>query len=712
LTGYSQAAPVAIIAEDEDMSRLLLCQAAKVAGLEPLEFADGAAALEAALSCDPALILLDVDMPGLDGYTVCQEVRKSSRHPEVPIVMVTGHEDIRAIDRAYEVGATDYISKPVNWALLPHRLAYILRNATSVRALADRESKVRALVEAIPDSLWVVSPSGEPLWSPNNPVSIESDMTAALADTEADAPAWIVAWSLPPTRIGEVLRTVARTAGDGVPRSLEFRDDRPTTRMRSVELRFSRCENGDVLVVRQDTSQKTAAAEHIEKLAYFDPLTALPNRQRCLQVAHMLLQDPDPATGIGFIYLDLNGFKRVNDLFGHSVGDVVLKDVARALSTVTAIFERDCGHVSLYRLGGDEFVILVQDRNARGTAVRLAEACCAGLKDPMRWKQLEFFATPSIGIAVFPEDGPDVETLLKHADTAMYQSKSSGAAAVSQYSAAMSARLRDWLELESRLRSAVRQGLLSLEFQPKFRAHDNSLTGVEALLRWCDPEHGEILPSRFVPIAEETGLIIDMGAWVIRAACRQARAWLDRGIELPIAINLSGKELLFGDPARLIEAELLRLNLPARLLEIEITESVFVRDYTAAGNSIARLRQLGCQIALDDFGTGYSSLAYLSRFPPDRLKIDRSFIHNVAHSRSDAVIVNSIMSLARSLDLIVTAEGVERAEQADWLRARGCHELQGYLLSRPLAADVLEQRFFRAGAPADATPVRNNLTAS
>jgi diguanylate cyclase (GGDEF)-like protein len=690
MSSVANPAPLAIIAEDEDLGRLLLCESVTAAGLTPLAFDNGLDALDAALSKNVSIILLDVDMPGLDGYSVCRRIRESGKFDAVPIVMVTGRDDMAAINQAFDAGATDYISKPVNWDLLPHRLAYVLRNAASVRALADREAKVRALVEALPDALWVVSPGGELRWTPNGGAPGAMPYGTAAASLRLDL-------SLPPERVVEVLTAIRDTASDGAPRKLEYRDDGAGTGPRSAELRFSVCDGGDVLVVRRDTSERTAAAAHIERLAYFDPLTDLPNRQRCIDVAErLLIEAKKSGEGVGFVYLDLNSFKRVNDTFGHSVGDLVLKNVAGALARALEPFTAHNAFISLARLSGDEFVISVKDAPARQTALRIADACCAALNAPITCNQLEFFATPSIGVAVYPDDGDTVETLLKHADTAMYHSKSSGVQSISMYTPAMSARMRDRLELESRLRRAVREDLLSMHFQPKFRLHDNSLAGVEALVRWCDAEHGEIAPSRFVPIAEETGLIVDMGIWIVRAVCRQLRLWMDRGIAVPVAVNLSGKELSYGDPARDIEALLSEFGIPPSLFEVEITESVFVTDSSAANGSVERLRNLGCRIALDDFGTGYSSLAYLTRFPPDRLKIDRSFVQNLDRSESDAAIVNAIMSLAQSLNLVVTAEGVERQTQLEWLRNRGCHEAQGYLLARPMTAGDLESRFLHA----------------
>jgi len=564
-----QEAQVAIIADDEDLGRLLLAATATASGLEPLAFDNGAAALAAALSRDVAIVLLDVDMPGMDGYAVCRRLRAEARFASVPIVMVTGHEDSEAIDLAFGAGATDFISKPVNWALLPRRLAYILRNA--------------------------------------------------------------------------------------------------------------------------------AAAERIERLAYYDTLTGLPNRQRCLATAEQLLiESAASKTQVGVVYLDLNSFKRVNDTFGHGVGDIVLRNVAGKLERCVAALKADHAHLSVARFGGDEFVVLAAHDAARSAAVLVAAACAAALKDPIAHDGLEFYCAPSIGIAIYPDDGADVATLIKHADTAMFQAKTGASGSVVQYTAAMSSRRQDWLDLEGRLRRALQDDLLYLHYQPKFRLTDNRLVGVEALVRWLDPDHGEIPPMLFIEIAEDSGLIIDLGSWVVRAACRQLRKWQDVGIAVPIAINVSGKELLHGDPARVVEAEARAAGVPSSLIEIEITESLLVNDSERVRAALERLRRLGCRIALDDFGTGYSSLSYITRFPPDRIKIDKAFMRNLERSASDAAVASAVLSLGASLNITVTAEGVERQAQLDWLRQRGCHEAQGFLLSRPLAAVDLEARFLRA----------------
>ncbi|HEY2635120.1 MAG TPA: EAL domain-containing protein [Steroidobacteraceae bacterium] len=699
MSGEPSSRPIAIIADDEELGRLLLAESAAATGLEVRAFDNGLAALEASLAQDVAVVLLDVDMPGMDGYSVCRRLRAEPRLATVPIVMVTGHEDAVAINLAFEAGATDFISKPVNWALLPRRIEYILRNAASARALAERVAQVRTLIDALPDTLWVVAADGNIRWSPNAGRPEQGDAAANAAHESLAALA-------PAERMPNVLAAIRQTARDGLQRNLEYREDGSTGLRRSFELRFSRREGGDVVVVRQDTSERTAAAEHIERLAYFDPLTELPNRQRCIETAEKLFAEAAQSQqSVAVIYLDLNNFKLVNDTFGHSVGDAVLRTVAGKLARTLDGFQASDAHLSAARFGGDEFVVLLRHSSARELATEIANACCATLEESIAYQGLEFFSGPSIGLAVYPDDGVDVATVFKHADTAMYQAKTGAANSVVAYTAAMSSRLRDWLELEGRLRRAVQQDRLQLMFQPKFRLRDNGFAGVEALLRWCDDEHGEISPTRFIEIAEDSGLIIDMGNWVVRAACRHLRMWMDQGVMVPMAINVSAKELLHGDPAKVVEFEAAAAGIPASLIEIEITESLLVKDSATVRSALERLRQIGCRIALDDFGTGYSSLAYITRFPPDRIKIDKAFVNNVDRSASDGAVANAILSLGKSLNLVVTAEGIERSGQLEWLRARGCDEVQGFLLSRPLSARDLENRYLMdSGRPAERPP--------
>lgn len=439
---------------------------------------------------------------------------------------------------------------------------------------------------------------------------------------------------------------------------------------------------------------RRAHAEQIKRLAYYDPLTGLPNRQRCLDTAAaMIAHAAEAGEAVSFIYLDLDGFKRINDTFGHTVGDDVLRIVAQKLTQAIAPHQTEKNEVVLSRFGGDEFVVLVRHAHLPGLGLEVGRACHAMLGAPITYERLEFLTIPSVGVAEFPEDGADAETVLKHADTAMYHAKSTGTGGVAAYSSAMGSRAHKVIRLESRLRRAIHGESLTVEYQPKFRLTDQRLIGAEVLARWHDEELGTVPPSEFIGVAEESSLIIDLGQSVMRMACRQLRAWRDADIGLPLAVNVSGKELLHGDPARTLEQEARAAGIPPSLIEIEITESLLVRESAAVRTALGRLRDLGCLISLDDFGTGYSSLAYITRFPPDKIKIDKAFVQNVDHSVADAAIVAAILSLGESLHLTTTAEGIERKTQLEWLRDRGCHEGQGFYLSRPLSSLRLQQRF-------------------
>ena len=364
---------LAIIADDEDLGRVLLAESVADVGLESMAFGNGTDALTAALSREVTIVLLDVDMPGLDGFEVCRRLRAEARFANVPIVMVTGHEDSLAISRAFEAGATDFVAKPVNWALLPRRLEYILRNAASARSLNERMMEVRTLVEAIPDTLWVVDAEGHIQWSPHT--QIEPGSHALTMDT-VDV--------VPPKYIPQALEAIQKTARDGLQRKLEYREDRA-----SYEMRFTRREGGDVVVVRQDTTERTVAAERIERLAYFDVLTDLPNRQRCIEVSERLFAEARRAGEcVAVICLDIASLKRVNDTFGHSTGDAVLRAFAARLAQTVERFGADAQRLLIARFGGDEFVVVLRHASARSFGMQIANACAEAFRSRlpgMRW---------------------------------------------------------------------------------------------------------------------------------------------------------------------------------------------------------------------------------------------------------------------------------------------------------------------------------------
>ena len=439
---------------------------------------------------------------------------------------------------------------------------------------------------------------------------------------------------------------------------------------------------GHYLVVFSDITERKEAERQIYRLAYYDPLTGLPNRTLFYSLLEQVLTEAHRNRTHGaLLFLDLNRFKNINDSFGHTSADVILQEVSRRLSMTL----RDEDIIS--RLGGDEFVIALPDISRLEHAGHVAQKLLAALAEPFFIEQHEVTLSASIGISIFPEDGRDTETLIKNADVAMYRAKKLGNSTHVFYSQEMNLRSFDQLKLEGNLRRAIERGEFHLHFQPQLDLATGRINGAEALLRWQHPEHHQISPAQFIPIAEETGLIIPIGEWVIDAACRQIREWLDQGLPpVRIAVNLSARQFSASLPKTVLGV-IARHGIPSDSLELEITESMLMHNADSVVAMMREFGEAGILMALDDFGTGYSSLSYLKRFPIDNLKIDQSFVRGIPADQDDCAIARAIISMAKNLRLSVIAEGVETAAQLEFLREAGCDEIQGYYFSRPIPAD-------------------------
>jgi diguanylate cyclase (GGDEF)-like protein len=454
--------------------------------------------------------------------------------------------------------------------------------------------------------------------------------------------------------------------------------------------------------------RKSQAEARMRRLAYYDSLTGLPNREffrKHLSRAVELAKRHNRRMAL--LFIDLDNFKQINDSLGHSVGDELLKIVSKRLvesirrSDAVSRFPMSDSGESLARLGGDEFTILLSEIGEDHDAGRVASRIRDGLAEPLRIADLEVIVTPSIGVAVFPEDGQDVETLLKNADTAMYFAKSTGKNCSQYFSRSMNEVALRRLTMENLLRRAVKQEELFLCYQPQIDLTTLKLCGAEALLRWKSSELGMVSPVEFIPVAEESGLIISIGEWVLRNACAQAKSWRDDGIPLPrIAVNISVLQFIQTSFPDLIARVLKETGLPPSALELELTESLLMKNEENAIDILKALKDLGVQIAIDDFGTGYSSLSRLKHFPIDRIKIDRSFIRSITTDAGDKAIATAIISMADSMNLRVVAEGVETDSQFNLLRAKSCDEVQGYYVSKPLPAEEAASFMKAGGFPA------------
>ena len=417
-------------------------------------------------------------------------------------------------------------------------------------------------------------------------------------------------------------------------------------------------------------------------LAHHDFLTDLPNRVLLNdRIAQAITLAERNRVQIAVMYMDLDRFKTVNDSLGHSVGDRLLQEVARRLRGAM----RSSDTVS--RQGGDEFVILMPDVADPAAVAHGAQKILDAVSKPYTIDGHELVTTPSLGISVYPTDGRDVETLLKNADAAMYHAKESGRNNYQFFTHDMNARAVERLSLERSLRRAIERSELRLHYQPQYEVGSGRIVGMEALIRWEHPELGLLLPGRFMPLAEESGLILPIGEWVLNEACRQSREWQDQGLQaVRIAVNISALQFSSIGFAATVEAALRSANLEARHLELEVTESVIMQGAERVTDSLEQLKTLGLELAIDDFGTGYSSLSYLKRFPIDKLKIDRSFVRDITTDKDDAAITSAIIALTHNLGLRAIAEGVETREQYEFLEREGCDEVQGFLFSKPLPA--------------------------
>jgi diguanylate cyclase (GGDEF)-like protein/PAS domain S-box-containing protein len=436
----------------------------------------------------------------------------------------------------------------------------------------------------------------------------------------------------------------------------------------------------------EDVTERRRAEAQIAHLAHHDPLTTLPNRAAFNECLAFTIERTATAGGsFALLFLDLDRFKEVNDVFGHSVGDALLSAVAGRLQTAAE-------GAFLGRLGGDEFIVIV-DGPQPGTAEALAERLL-GSTEGLVVKGHPLSIGLTIGVAVFPNDGTDAATLLANADAALYRAKAEARGSIRFFEPDMDKRLRDRRALQQELRFAIDRGELAVHYQPQARI-DRDVIGFEALARWQHPRHGAVPPAAFIPLAEESGLILPVGEWILREACREAASWAN---PLQIAINLSPVQFQHGDLPGLVHAVLLETGLAPSRLELEITEGVLIGDFSRALSILRRLKALGVRIAMDDFGTGYSSLSYLQSFPFDKIKIDRSFISNLDHNAQAAAIIRAVIGLARGLDLPIVAEGVETESQLMFLAGEACDEIQGYLIGRPRVIEAYAELTRRPAA--------------
>lgn len=696
-----------LVVEDNPVERQLVGRLLRNANFEVITVDTGQAVLDTVITHQPDLILLDALLPDVDGFDVCEVLRDHPKGKFIPVLMLTGLDDDESINRAYRVGATDFFTKPINHSLLIHRIRYLLRarqlmdelrlsreSLASAQAIAqlgywefDQQRQLMLLSDKA-RNIYQISARGE---------LIRQALLQRCHPDDREHVQEVLQHSL---HYGQTARTEHRIIlDDGTERHIELH-------MKGVSQddgRFNR-----LLGISMDITERVKSQRQVLELAYIDSLTELPNRS----LIEFYLQQAIPRSHlqgacVGLLAIDLDLFNRINNAMGHTAGDAVLKQLTLRLREqftlpqntelldALAVSTEKLGDFSadlLARLGADTFVILKMDvQRSGGELEQLAETIRQLFKQPFIYRGQELFTTASFGLAYSESGSSTAQTLLQQVDLALHEAKYQGRDQIQSYSGNLVDNVSSRLAIQSELRKALSNNEFSLCYQPKLSPDGKRLFGFEALLRWQHPRKGNISPARFIPIAEETGQIVEMGLWVLRTACLQFKQWLEQGLaEGVMAVNVAARQFQEAGIVETITAVLDETGLPPQHLQLEITEGVLIAN-PQTEQIIARLRETGISIALDDFGTGFSSLSYITRFPIDTIKIDRCFVQHIEPSTVNAAIVEAICSLSESLGLSVVAEGVETEQELAVVGELGCDEVQGYYFCKPMDAEDTQQ---------------------
>ncbi len=670
-----------LVADDDATVRLLMQAALEKAGFEVTVACDGAEAIRLFEKTPIDMVMLDVEMPAMDGYQVCSYLRKKIGD-ELPIMMVTGMDDMQSINRAFEAGATDFIAKPINWNLIAYRILYLRRGYLNLLALKVANARNKAIFSAIPDTMFILDDEGMVIDIYSHP-----DNTPWLITGTGNT----LSHSFPEDIASLYQEAADRARSYGTMELFEYPLKLAGDKTKFYENRIVVIDSQETLCLVRDITERKDSENKIFHLAYFDNLTGLPNRQSFMErLEGEIKRAKYTGDKLAVLFLDLDGFKSINDTMGHNTGDIVLQWAAERLQSSTRPSDfvsrnnTDQSEVKLARLGGDEFTVVIPNLSRAEDALILAHRIREAMRRPFHLESRDVVLTASIGIALYPDDGMDAETLLKHADTAMYHAKNEGRDNCQFYNIDLTSRAEKRMHLENDLRNALQQNEFYLVYQPQLDVARGSFLSAEALIRWQHPKQGLISPDDFIPLAEENGLIIPIGEWVLRTACTEAARRRKNGQPMQVAVNLSPLQIKNPNFIENVLGILDETGFPPDMLVLEITEGALMEHSENTLATLLALRKHHIQIALDDFGTGYSSMNYLKRLPINHIKVDQSFVRGLQDNKENLAIVRAIISLSKNLGFSVTAEGIESLNQAQILKYFGCETLQGYYFSKPI----------------------------
>jgi diguanylate cyclase (GGDEF)-like protein len=688
--------PLALIVDDDPAFRIFSHVSLEEDGLRLEEVASGQAAVDFAAACMPDIVILDIQMPGMDGFTTCQRLRQLPGGDVVPILIMTGLDDVESIAKAYEMGATDFIVKPCHGLILNQRVRYMLRASQTLNALRNSVSR---LVQAqriaqlggwewdfVQDRLEVSDSGCHILEIP--PTSFNHTQAAYLSCVHEDDR----------DLVAEAMR---EAVADGTGFALDHRvmQTNGTERIVHFQGEFITDDVGRpqrMLGTVQDVTDKRATEAKIYFLANYDGLTHLPNRNLFLHRMAQAITCGMGTTVIGAVLvLSLDRYQRINDMYGPRSGDQILKEVTgrlrRALSSSMTVAQFSGADTTmLARLGEDQFAVLLTNLPTAQDSAKITTCLLTSFEAPFQVDSATVMLTASVGIAIPGTDGSEANLLLRNAVTALQVAQDRGHNSYQYYSNSMNVSIAARVSLEQDLHAAMAANQFVLYYQPQVDILSEKVIGVEALIRWIHPTRGVVAPAQFIPVAEEEDLIIQLSEWVVKSASQQQKTWRSNGLPpFPISINLSSLHFRQRNLISQMRSIVHENGGDPHYLELELTEGVLMTDASTTVATLKQLKELGFRLAIDDFGTGYSSLAYLQQFPIDTLKIDRAFVKDIKLGKVDSPVMRAIIGMGRALKLHVVAEGVETRDQLAFLRMHGCAAYQGFLFSKPVPSQQL-----------------------
>ena len=683
--------PASVLVIDDDATLRITVEAdLEDAGFMVRQAPDGASGLAAFEENPPDLVLLDVTMQGMDGFEVCEAIRAMPAGAHTPVMMLTGHDDGASVDRALNVGANDFAVKPINDAVLVHRVRFLLSAARTASQLRRERADLQKAQHLAKLGSWELDMQTETFY-------YRSELAGLIGREGTSSMSADEFWSIMHVEDQALVRQAFQSAlqEERPYHDLEFRlvrrDGEECCFHHYVEIVFD--EAGQpvrVFGTLQDVTESRNAEARIESLAYFDSTTGLPNRNLFLSHLKRAMSDCDQSSRpLGVLMLHVGQMDRINKSWGHAVGDQVLQELAGRIKMALSmpLVRNTVGNEpgSVARFSGEVFALILSGLRRPEDAARTAKRLIEAFSIPIAIEHSQLVLDASVGICLYPTDGVDAENLVKHCTVALDTARSSGRSAYAFYDEDDSAHALERFSVEGRLRNALEREEFELYYQPKVTA-EGHVVGMEALLRW-HTDDGMVSPAVFIPIAEESGIIRPIGEWVLKKACEQAQNWRQNGWgTLRVSVNLSAIQLEDENLVDKVQATLQESGLDPDALELELTESMLLNNVDQNVSTLRTLRELGVHLSIDDFGTGFSSLQYLKNLPLTALKIDRCFIQEIESSYPDLAIVRGTIALAHSLGLQVVAEGVENEVQKERLFENHCDQIQGFLYSRPLPA--------------------------